>query len=195
MSKRTLSIPHLGRVEGHGGIYVRIEDDEVREVNLEVYEGSRYYEALLRGKHVDDVQGIITRVCAICSASHTVAALMALEDALGITVSTRTHTLRGLLLLGSTIESHALHIFALALPDFFHVPSVLELAASHPREVTFGLKLKQLGNRIQEGSVDVPSTRSTRASEGSAASRTSASCAPSGRNWRRRSNPWPARSS
>ncbi|MCC7144447.1 MAG: Ni/Fe hydrogenase subunit alpha [Candidatus Eisenbacteria bacterium] len=151
MSKRTLSIPHLGRVEGHGGIYVRIEDDEVREVNLEVYEGSRYYEALLRGKHVDDVQGIITRVCAICSASHTVAALMGLEDALGITVSARTHTLRGLLLLGSTIESHALHIFALALPDFFHVPSVLELAASHPREVTFGLKLKQLGNRIQGG--------------------------------------------
>ena len=149
MGGRTISIPHLGRVEGHGGIYVRIVDDEIREVNLDVFEGSRYYEALLRGKHVDEVQGIITRVCAICSANHTVAALMALENALGIVPSTRTHDLRGLLLLASTIESHALHVFALALPDHFGVSSVLELAKTHPAEVTFALKLKQLGNRLQ----------------------------------------------
>ena len=79
MDARTITIPHLGRVEGHGGIFVKIVGSKVSEVNMDIYEGSRYYEALLRGKHFLEVQGIITRVCAICSANHTVAALTALE--------------------------------------------------------------------------------------------------------------------
>jgi sulfhydrogenase subunit alpha len=147
---RTITIPHLGRVEGHGGIHVRIVGDVVHEVNLDVFEGSRYYEALLKGRHFLEVQGIITRVCAICSASHTVAALGALEAALGVEVSPRVHHLRGLLVLGATIESHALHVFALALPDFLGLDSVIAMAARYPAEVAFALKLKQLGNRVQE---------------------------------------------
>ncbi len=147
---RTITIPHLGRVEGHGGIFVKIVGEEVHEVNMDIFEGSRYYEALLVGKNFLEVQGIITRVCAICSASHTVAALTALENALGIEQPDRIHRLRGLLLLGATIESHALHVFALALPDFLGYDSVIGMAAAFPREVRFALRLKQLGNRIQE---------------------------------------------
>ena len=147
---RTLSVSNLGRVEGHGGIFVKVVGNEVREVNLEVHEGSRFYEALLRGKHFMSVQGIITRVCAICSGSHTAAALYALEDALGIQAPERVHALRGMLILGATVESHALHVFALALPDFFGADSVIGLADKHPDTVTFALKLKQLGNRVQQ---------------------------------------------
>jgi len=149
-SARSIIIPHLGRVEGHGGIFVKIVGNTVHEVNMDIFEGSRYYEALLKGKHFLDVQGIITRVCAICSANHTVAALTALEEALGIKQSDRIHTLRGLLLLGATIESHALHVFALALPDFLGFDSVITMASKYPVEVAFALRLKQLGNRLQE---------------------------------------------
>lgn len=147
---RTVVIPHLGRVEGHGGIFVRVEGNRVSQVQMDIFEGSRYYEALLKGKHFAEVQGIITRICAICSASHTVTALQALENALGVTVSERVHDLRGLLLLGATIESHALHVFALALPDFLGFESVLAMAQEFREEVVFALRLKQLGNQIQE---------------------------------------------
>jgi len=150
MASRTITIPHLGRVEGHGGIFVRLSENSVTEVDMAIHEGSRYYEALLTGKKYDEVQGLISRVCAICSASHSVAALMAIEEALGIDVSARVHDLRGLLLLGSTIESHALHVFALALPDFLGYDSVITMAADHGETVAFALGLKQLGNRIQE---------------------------------------------
>lgn len=146
---RTITIPHLGRVEGHGGIVVRLEGASVVDVDMTIHEGSRYYEALLRGKHYLEVQGIITRVCAICSADHTVAALSAIEDALGVPVSERTQRLRDLLLLGATIESHALHVFALALPDYLGYESMLAMASAFPAEATFALRLKQLGNRIQ----------------------------------------------
>jgi sulfhydrogenase subunit alpha len=158
---RTVTVSHLGRVEGHGGISVKIVGQVVQDVNMDIYEGSRYYEALLKGKHYSEVQGIITRVCAICSASHTVAALTALERALGIEEAQRARPefaealyrifmLRGLLVLGATVESHALHVFALALPDFLGKDSVIAMAGDYPKEVAFALRLKQLGNRIQE---------------------------------------------
>ena len=121
---RTVTVSHLARVEGHGGIHVRIVGDVVHEVNLDVFEGSRYYEALLKGKHFLEVQGIITRVCAICSASHTVTALSAIEKALGVEPPERVLHLRDLLELGATIESHALHVFALVLPDLLGFESV-----------------------------------------------------------------------
>ena len=47
-SSRTINISHLGRVEGHGGIFIKLAGDHVTEVNLDVHEGSRYYEALLQ---------------------------------------------------------------------------------------------------------------------------------------------------
>ena len=149
MTARTVTIPHLGRVEGHGGIHVTLAGTRVSDVNMDIHEGSRYYEKLLVGRDFRDVQGIITRVCAICSADHTVAALAALERALGVPVSERTRALRGLLLRGAAIESHALHVFALALPDFLGFDSLMALAERFPDEVTFALRLKQLGNHIQ----------------------------------------------
>ena len=149
MTTRTISIPHLGRVEGHGGIFVKVVDQTVSEVNMDIHEGSRYYEALLVGKHFLEVQGIITRVCAICSANHTVTALQALEAALGIPQSPRVHCLRGLMLQGAAIESHALHVFALALPDFLGFDSVMSMAGKYPAEVAAALRLKQLGNKVQ----------------------------------------------
>jgi len=48
------------------------------------------------------------------------------------------------------VESHALHVFALALPDFLGYDSVISMAEKYPNEVAFALKLKQVGNRIQE---------------------------------------------
>jgi sulfhydrogenase subunit alpha len=148
-ASRTITIPHLGRVEGHGGIFVKVVGDSVAEVNMDIHEGSRYYEALLVGKSFLDVQGIITRVCAICSADHTVAALRAIETALGISQTERSYQLRGLMLRGAALESHALHVFALALPDYLGFESVMAMAAKFPAEVAFALRLKQLGNRMQ----------------------------------------------
>jgi len=149
VTSRTVTIPHLGRVEGHGGIRVALTESGVTDVNMDIHEGSRYYEKLLVGKDFRDVQGIITRVCAICSADHTVVALSALENALDLGEGERTSVLRELLLHGAAIESHSLHVFALALPDFLGFDSVMAMADQYPDEVAFALRLKQLGNQIQ----------------------------------------------
>jgi sulfhydrogenase subunit alpha len=149
MNKK-IRVEHLGRVEGHGGIHIEIEGGQITKVNMDIYEGSRFYEELIVGKRYDEVAGIICRVCAICSADHLLASQMATEKAFGLETTQQTYLLRGLLLHGSMIESHSLHLYALALPDLLGFDGVISMATHYMKEVSIALSLKKLGNTIQE---------------------------------------------
>ena len=148
--RKSFVIDRVCRVEGHGGITVNIEDGKVADVNMDIFEGPRFFESLVVGKTYTEVAPILMRICAICSAAHTVASLMAVEDALHVKVSEQTRLLRELLVHGGNIESHALHLFCLVVPDLLGHPSVVTLATDYSREVNIGLELKKLGNTIQE---------------------------------------------
>jgi len=147
---KSIVIDRVCRIEGHGGITVNIENGKVTEVQMDIFEGTRFFEPLVVGRTYDEVAPILMRICAICSASHTVASLMAVENAFGVTVSPQTQLLRGLLVQGGNIESHALHLFCLVIPDFLGYPSAVALASDYPQEVKMGLGLKKLGNTIQQ---------------------------------------------
>lgn len=147
---RLISIPHLGRVEGHGGIEVEIEDGKVTRVNMDIFEGSRFYEVLVVGRKFTEISSIVSRVCGICSAGHTLTSQMAAENALGIKVTQRTEFLRGLLLHGEAIESHALHLGCLVLPDLLGYDGPLAMVKDYPGEVSIALNLKKLGNQVQD---------------------------------------------
>jgi len=143
-------IEHLARVEGHGGITVEMEGDSVGSVRFDVFEGARLLEPLVRGKCYQEVAPILSRICAICSVAHSLTSLKATENAFQVRVSPQTELLRELLYLGESIESHALHLFLLAIPDYLNYPSAIALAADNPGAVALGLRLKKLGNLIQE---------------------------------------------
>ena len=128
---RRIEIEHLCRVEGFGGVYVELDGDQIREVRVNVMEGPRMFEAVVLGRRFDEIPPIVTRICAICSAIHCVTSTMAVENALGVQVTEQTRLLRELLVHGGNIESHALHIFCLALPDFLGYNSVIELSLIH----------------------------------------------------------------
>ena len=147
---KSIVMNRVCRVEGHGGIVVDIKDGKVADVKMNIFEGPRFLESLVVGKTYDQVAPILMRICAICSATHTVASLMAVENAFGIEVTRQTRLLRDLLVQGGNIESHALHLYCLVIPDLMHHPSAVTLAADYPREVKMGLELKKLGNNIQE---------------------------------------------
>jgi sulfhydrogenase subunit alpha len=146
---RTINVEHLARVEGHGGITVELDGDIITAVRFDVFEGARLLEALLRGRHFTDVAPTISRVCSICSAAHSVTSLMATERAFGVETTRQTQQLRDLLFRGESIESHALHLFLLAAPDYLGYPSAIAMAADALPTVALGLRLKKLGNRIQ----------------------------------------------
>lgn len=146
----TIRVEHLARVEGHGGITVELDNGSIRRVEFDIFEGVRLLETLVAGRDCEEISPVLSRICAICSASHALTSLKATEAALGIEVTPQTRLLRELLLRGENIQSHALHFFCLALPDYLGYPSILGLAAERPADVELGLRLKKLGNLIQE---------------------------------------------
>jgi sulfhydrogenase subunit alpha len=147
---RTIQIDHLPRVEGHGGIRVELEGDAVKDVQFRIFEGLRLVEGLVRGRGFNEVPQIVSRICAICSVAHCLTSIKATEAAFEVQSDPQTELLRDLMFRGENIESHALHLFLLALPDYLGYASAADMAVDHREAVTLGLRLKKLGNSIQE---------------------------------------------
>lgn len=144
----TIKLDHITKIEGHARLIVKIEDGRVKKAQLEVYEGARFFEGILKGRKYDEANVITSRICGVCSQAHTIASLKAVEDAFRVQVTKQTHVLRELLLIGSIIQSHALHLFFLSLPDYYGYDSAIAMAGKYPGLVKRGLKLKRLGNDI-----------------------------------------------
>lgn len=140
----------LTRVEGHGRVELHLEDGRLREVRLALIESPRLFEKMVIGKSAAEVPDLVCRICAICSSVHKLAALAAFEQILAIEAPPVARLVRELLLLGGHIESHALHLFCLILPDFSSQRGIFDLLRAGDPLATAGIELKAFGNRLQE---------------------------------------------
>ncbi|MCK4395837.1 Ni/Fe hydrogenase subunit alpha [candidate division WOR-3 bacterium] len=145
---KKIKIDLISRVEGHGGILVKIDNNKVEDVRVNIYEGPRLIEQLLIGKDYSECLNIVPRICAICTLSHRYASIRALEKVLNISVKKKVSLMRFLMHLGEIMESNSLHVFVLALPDFFGYPSITEMLQDYKDIVISGLKIKQFANLI-----------------------------------------------
>ena len=145
-----IDVHHVTRIEGHGNIHVQAHDGKIEKVEWQVPEAPRFFEAMLRGRSYQEIQPVVSRVCGICSFSHSLAATKAVEAALGLAVSEQTDRLRLLAFGGEQLESHVLHVGYLVAPDLAGVKSVVYLAKSHPEVVAAVIRAHRLGNEWME---------------------------------------------
>ncbi len=139
-----INVEHLARVEGHGNIVVNLAEGRLEEARFEIVEAPRFFEAIMQGRDYQEVIHIAGRVCGICSISHTCAALKATEAAFGVELSEQALLLRRLAYNGEIIGSHVLHVYFLATPDFFEVPSVFRMVNIDKDAVLRAMRMKKL---------------------------------------------------
>ena len=144
----SLDIHHLTRVEGHANIQIKIRDGQLIDARWAIVETPRFFEVMLKGMSAERVPFLTSRICGICSISHSLASIRAVERAMDIVPPVAAEKTRLLAMHGETLQSHALHLFFLIAPDFAGTSSVLPLIQSHPDLVRAGLELKELGNEI-----------------------------------------------
>jgi sulfhydrogenase subunit alpha len=145
---RTIRTEALARVEGEGAMQVKIRGGEVENVELQIYEPPRFFEAFLRGRDFKEAPDITARICGICPVAYMTSAFNAMEEALDVEVSDGIRVLRRLMYCGEWIESHALHVFLLHAPDFLGFESAWAMARDHREVVERGLKIKAMGNDL-----------------------------------------------
>ncbi len=144
----TIKVDYLARVEGEGGLYVKVKDKNVTDVQLRIFEPPRFFEAFLLGRDYSEVPDITARICGICPVAYQMSSVHAMENAFGITVDGPLRELRRLIYCGEWIESHVLHFSMLHAPDFLGYPDAIQMAKDHPEIVQAALKLKKAGNDI-----------------------------------------------
>ncbi len=141
-----INVHHVTRIEGHGNVVLNATNGRIEKLEWQVPEAPRFFEAMVRGRSYEDIQTIVSRICGICSISHSLVATKAVENAIGVEVSEQTDKIRLLMHYSEQFQSHVLHIGYLAAPDFFGAPSVVPLVAKAPEAVKTIIGLHRLAN-------------------------------------------------
>ncbi|WP_456395740.1 nickel-dependent hydrogenase large subunit [Thermococcus sp.] len=145
-----ITVDHIARVEGKGGIEIVMGDEGVKEVKLNIIEGPRFFEAITLGKKLEEALAVYPRICSFCSAAHKLTAVEAAEKAVGFTPREEIQDLRDLVYIGDMIESHALHLYLLVLPDYLGYSNPLSMFDRYRKEIEYAMALKNIGARIMD---------------------------------------------
>lgn len=151
MHQININIDGLSKIEGHLDMDVVIEDGKIQDVKFMIMENKRFFEKAILGKPFLQVPQLLSRICGTCSIAHLLAAIEAVEDALGFKPSEQTTTLRKLLTYGLMIRDHALHLYVFALPDVIGKDSILDFDEHDEKESQLlhdMFDLKRAGNNL-----------------------------------------------
>jgi sulfhydrogenase subunit alpha len=141
-----IEVGYLARVEGEAALHVELDGQPF--LQLRVFEPPRFFEGFLVGRRYDEVGDIVSRICGICPVSHMTTAILAIEKAGGIAVSHQTTVLRRLLSVSQIIASHLVHLYALAMPDYYGCPSIVEMRENFGERIARFLRLKHVVNKL-----------------------------------------------
>ncbi len=143
------------RLEGHGGLRVKIGDDgKVQDVQFNIT-STRFFEKFVEGRYCEHIPRITPRICGICPIPHHLAPTKAIEDAWGVQIPEPARKLRKLLINAKQYSSHALHFYALAAPDFLLGPmadpalrNVVHVINKMPDVGAMALKMMDFGQKL-----------------------------------------------
>lgn len=142
-----INVHHVTRLEGHGNIVLKASNGTIEKLEWQVPEAPRFFEAMVRSRLWTAIQVIVSRICGICSVSHSLASVKAVEDAMSVQISEQTNKLRMLAHYAEQLQSHILHVGYLVAPDLLGAKSVVPLASSHPEAVKTIIAIHRLANQ------------------------------------------------
>jgi len=145
-----IKVEHIARVEGHGNIKIRIENGQLAECSWEVVETPRFFEKMFQGISIETAPLLAARVCGICSISHSLASVRAIERGLGVEPPVMAQKVRLLAKHAETLQSHTLHLFFLVAPDLLGVGSVIPLMNTHPELIEIATRIKGYANKASD---------------------------------------------
>ena len=152
-----ITIEPVTRVEGHGKVTVYLNDkEEVDRAYFHVVE-VRGFEKFCEGRLFWEMPSITERACGICPVSHHLASAKTGDDILGVEIPPTAKKLRELMHFSQVLQSHSLHFFFLASPDFLlgmdaspNIRNVVGVIEQFPDIAKEGIKLRSFGQTIIE---------------------------------------------
>ncbi len=107
------------RIEGHLRVEVTV-DESTGVVQNAMSSGTawRGIEVVTKGRDPRDAWAFVGRICGVCTSTHSLASLRAVEDALGITIPKNANYIRNIMNAVQDVHDHIVHFYHLHALDW-----------------------------------------------------------------------------
>lgn len=120
---RRVVVDPITRIEGHLRCEVNLNEENVITNALSSGTLFRGIEIILKGRDPRDAWAFTERICGVCTGTHALASVYAVEDALGIKVPDNANIIRNLMQLCLMFHDHLVHFYHLSGLDWIDVIS------------------------------------------------------------------------
>ena len=125
-SGKRVVVDPITRIEGHLRIEVNVDDKNVIRNAVSTGTMWRGLEVILRGRDPRDAWAFLQRICGVCTGTHALASVRAVEHALGIQIPENANTIRNIMHLTLFSQDHLVHFYHLHALDFVDVANALQ---------------------------------------------------------------------
>lgn len=115
----------ITRIEGHLRIEVNVDQDNVIRNAVSTGTMWRGLEVILKGRDPRDAWAFTQRICGVCTGTHALTSVRAVEDALGIDIPENANSIRNIMQLALQVHDHIVHFYHLHALDWVDVVSAL----------------------------------------------------------------------
>jgi len=125
-SGRRVVVDPVTRVEGHLRVEVNLDDDNVIRNAVSTGTMWRGLEIILQGRDPRDAWAFTERICGVCTGTHALTSVRAVEDALKIDIPENANSIRNIMQLTLQVHDHLVHFYHLHALDWVDVISALK---------------------------------------------------------------------
>jgi hydrogenase large subunit len=124
-SGQRIVVDPVTRIEGHLRIEVNIDDSNVIRNAVSTGTMWRGLEVILKGRDPRDAWAFTQRICGVCTGTHALTSVRAVEDALAIQIPENANIIRNIMQLTLQVHDHLVHFYHLHALDWVDVVSAL----------------------------------------------------------------------
>jgi len=120
-----ITVDPITRIEGHLRIDVEVKDGVIANAwsSTQLFRG---LELIVLGRPPEDVHNYVQRACGVCTTSHALVSIRAVENAMNFKAPPAAELVRLLILGTLDVHDHLVHFYHLHALDFFDMASALK---------------------------------------------------------------------
>jgi hydrogenase large subunit len=125
-SGKRVVVDPVTRIEGHLRVEVNLDDKNTIRNAVSTGTMWRGLEVILKGRDPRDAWAFTERICGVCTGTHALTSVRAVEDALGIPIPDNANIIRNIMQLNLQVHDHLVHFYHLHALDWVDVVSALK---------------------------------------------------------------------
>ncbi len=142
-----IMIDPITRIEGHLRIEVEVEGGKVKDAwsSGQMFRG---IELILQGRDPRDAHHFVQRSCGVCTYTHALSSVRAVEDAVKVTIPKNARIIRNLLHGAQFQHDHLVHFYHLHALDWVDIVSALKADPAKTAALSDNLSNASMGGAV-----------------------------------------------